>query len=154
MASPSDPESSLYDPPDEHQEDLHPEAEKEMDTLDLEIPKPLAHRLLKVSTHLGLSPSIVASRAVNLVCNEIGTIDSDGELSTQTLIQRFQARVDLFKIIEEADSSMPTSTAPADTDAPSDPTGSSTTSEPSSDGYADEELWAAVDTVLSVVSDG
>jgi hypothetical protein len=94
-------ERSLYDPPADEGERLDLDTEEEHEVLHLDIPRDLARQLLEVATHLGLTPSQVASRAIDLVCDEIGTVDDD-PLSTDTLIQQYQARLDLLHILEEA----------------------------------------------------
>lgn len=64
-------ESSLYNPPADEGETVDPEAAEKHEVLHLDIPKELARQLLDVATHLGLSPSLVASRAIDLVCDEV-----------------------------------------------------------------------------------
>lgn len=91
--------TSLYDPPFDDGEAMTAAEGEDHETLRIKIPRDMARRLLRVSMHLGLSPSLVASRAIDLVWDEIGTV-SDGSLSTQTLIQRYQARVDILQILE------------------------------------------------------
>jgi len=103
-ASDSDPdaqEPSLYNPPADGGEEIDGEDGEEHEVLHLDIPKSLARQLLDVATHLGLTPSTVASRAIGLVCDEIGTVDEDS-LSTDTLIQQYQARLDLLHALEQA----------------------------------------------------
>jgi len=98
----SEPEgrSSLYDPPVEEGEVLDPDATEDHEILQLDIPTSLARRLLEVAHHLSLTPSTVASRAIDLVCDEIGTVD-DEPLSSDTLIQQYQARLDILHTLEE-----------------------------------------------------
>ncbi len=93
-------EFSLYDPPPAGEEDLDNE-ENDSEILHLDISRELAQRLLEVATHLGLTPSIVASRAIDLVCDEIGTVEGEA-LSTGTFIQQYQAQLDLLHALEEA----------------------------------------------------
>ena len=93
-------EPSLYNPPSDEGTDLDLEATEDHEVLHLEIPKALARQLLEVATHLGLTPSTVAARAIGLVCDEVGTVDDDS-LSTDTLIQQYQARLDLLHVLEE-----------------------------------------------------
>lgn len=94
-ASESDPqsESTLYNPPTK--EAVHVASHDEEERLHLELPEDLARRLLDVAQHLGLSPSMVASRAVDLVCDEVGLVEEQ-ELSSGTLIQKYQTRLDLL----------------------------------------------------------
>ncbi len=93
-------ESSLYNPPADEGETVDPEATEKHEILHLDIPKGLAQQLLDVATHLGLSPSMVASRAIDLVCDEIDTVD-ESALSTGTLIQQYQARLDILHTLED-----------------------------------------------------
>jgi hypothetical protein len=92
---------SLYNPPDDEGEALDLDGADDHEVLHLDIPSSLASRLLEVAHHLGLTPSTVASRAIDLVCEEIGTID-DEPLSSDTLIQQYQARLDILHILEDA----------------------------------------------------
>ena len=100
-AASSDPDGdvSLYNPPADEGEEVASEATEEHEILHLDIPKDLARQLLDVATHLGLSPSMVASRAIDLVCDEIATVD-ESALSTDTLIQQYQARLDILHTLE------------------------------------------------------
>lgn len=93
-------EFSLYDPPPGGGEDVELK-EADHEVLHLDIPRELAQQLLDVATHLGLTPSIVASRAIDFVCNEIGTVEGEA-LSTGTFIQQYQAQLDLLHALEEA----------------------------------------------------
>ena len=93
-------EPSLYNPPPDEGENLDVEA-ADHEVIHLEIPKDLARQLLEVATHLGLTPSTVASRAIDLVCDEVGTVD-DATLSADTLLQQYQAQLDLLHVLEEA----------------------------------------------------
>lgn len=95
-----DADASLYDPPADEGEEVDIEATADHEVLHLDIPKDLARQLLDVATHLGLSPSMVASRAIDLVCDEIATVD-ESALSSDTLIQQYQARLDILHTLEE-----------------------------------------------------
>lgn len=88
---------TLYDPPS-GDEDHVPEDNAEVE-LDLELPRNLAEQLSEVASHLGLSPSIVASRAVQMICDEIG-LTQDADLSSTTLIQKYQTRLDLLHALD------------------------------------------------------
>ena len=93
-ASESDPnEPTLYDPSEEKTEEIEEEADEE--ELILDIPQELARQLLEVALHLGLSPSVVASRAIDMICEEVGLVEDD-DLSSGTLIQKYQTRLDLL----------------------------------------------------------
>lgn len=93
----SDSDSTLYNPPPDDREgfDLD-EADQE---LEIEIPRDLADQLLEVAEHLGLNPSIVASRAVGLVCDEIRLLDKT-EIDSTALIEKYQTRLDLLHSID------------------------------------------------------
>lgn len=93
-------EPSLYDPPEEDGETLDADGADDHEVLHLDIPSSLASRLLEVAHHLSLTPSTVASRAIDLVCEEIGAID-DEPLSSDTLIQQYQARLDILHVLED-----------------------------------------------------
>lgn len=69
-------------------------------TLDLDLPIERARRLTALALHVGLSPSKIALRAIDMVCDEIDPLD-DRPLSTDTLIQQYQARLDLLHALEE-----------------------------------------------------
>lgn len=142
---------SLYDPPDGEGEEYAADQKGDCEQLRIEIPRELARRLLRVSMHLGLSPSLVASRAIDLVWDEIGTVSREEHLSTQTLIQRYQARVDILQILEsglqdgaaghgtKSESSRSWSAAPAGEDEAS--------------GSKNAHLWDAVDKVQDVLDE-
>lgn len=95
--SQSSSQPTLYDPP-EGDGDAVPADNAEVE-LDLELPRGLAERLSDVASHLGLSPSIVASRAVEMICEEIGLIQ-DEDFSSTTLIQKYQTRLDLLHTLD------------------------------------------------------
>lgn len=81
-------------------ENRNDESSADQVTLDLDLPIERARRLTALAIHVGLSPSKIASRAIDMVCDEIDPLD-DRPLSTDTLIQQYQARLDLLHAIEE-----------------------------------------------------
>lgn len=91
--SPSSSKPTLYDPPSADADHI-PEEDPEVE-LDLELPRDLAEQLAEIASHLGLPPSVVASRAVQMICGEIG-LAQDDDLSSTTLIQKYQTRLDLL----------------------------------------------------------
>lgn len=97
-AAQSESDATLYDPPTEETEPFTPDGSEE--ELELEIPKSLAKQLREVALHLGLPPSMVASRAIGMICNEIGIIDEE-ELSSGEMIQKYQTRLDILHTIKE-----------------------------------------------------
>lgn len=91
----SDP--TLYDPPDGEQRNVSEETEEE--ELRLEIPRELATHLMEVALHLGLTPSLVASRAIEMVCDEVGLVQ-ESDLSSDALIEKYQTRLDLLHSLD------------------------------------------------------
>lgn len=89
---------TLYDPP-EGQTTTATEDEDRI-TLRLSLPQERAERLRAVAQQLGLTPSMVAQRAIDLVCEEVVTIQDDTR-TTDTLIEEYQARLDLLHTVEE-----------------------------------------------------
>jgi len=158
MSSPSsdssrETEITLYNPSSEEAEELDPSS-MDRTVLDLEIDRELAERLLEVSKHLGLNPTLVASRAIDLVCEEIGTLDEDwrddeDEFGTVTLIQRYQARVDLLQVMKEEteeEEGAATRTTPPSSDA----TPSAADADTADD---DEDLWEAVGEIKDLLDE-
>lgn len=90
---------TLYDPPRGRAEDV-PDRDDAVE-LEIDLPEALATQLSDVARHLGLAPSILAARAVELVCDEVGLVQND-ELSSATLIQRYQTRIDLLHRLDDA----------------------------------------------------
>lgn len=89
--------TTLYDPPPGEQKEVSEGTEEE--ELRLEIPQELATRLMEVALHLGLTPSLVASRAIELVCDEVGLVQEE-DLSSNTLIEKYQTRLDLLHSLD------------------------------------------------------
>ena len=86
-------DATLYDPPATNAEDF--DAEEAQEQLDLEISTELASQLLEVAQHLGLHPSIVASRAIGFICDEVELVEEDS-LNSGALIQKYQSRLDML----------------------------------------------------------
>lgn len=132
--STSSSESTLYDPPDRGTEAV-PEEEGEVE-LELDVPPELAERLNEVATHLGLSPSMVATRAIGMVCDEVGLVQ-DTDLSSTTLIQKYQTRLDLLHSLDYS------------LDPPSDAAGDPEEGGPGAEAYD----WDDVDGIIERVTD-
>jgi len=99
-------DATLYDPPSENAEAFDPDESRE--ELDLEISTELASQLLEVAQHLGLHPSIVASRAIGFICDEVELVDED--VDSGALIQKYQSRLDMlhsadYDVTQEGDAS-------------------------------------------------
>lgn len=90
-------DATLYDPPEEAGEAL--EDWEDDEELLLELPQELAERLMEVAQHVGISPSMVAARAIDIVCDEIGIVDQQDQ-SSGTLIQKYQTRLDLIHTLD------------------------------------------------------
>ena len=92
----SEADATLYDPPAENAETFDPDESRE--ELDLEISTELASQLLEVAQHLGLHPSIVASRAIGFICDEVELVEED--VNSGALIQKYQSRLDMLHSAE------------------------------------------------------
>lgn len=88
---------TLYEPPAEEGDPLTDQEEQE--ELWLDLPPELAERLMSVAKHVGLTPSMVASRAIDIVCDEIGLVEQQ-DLSSGTLLQKYQTRLDLLHTLD------------------------------------------------------
>ena len=97
---PSDSSGTLYDPPVETEA---PEPnEEETVALRLSLPSDRAQRLRTVAQQLGLNPSLVAKRAIEMVCDEVVTIQDD-ERPTGFPFDQYQARLDLLHSLGDPD---------------------------------------------------
>ena len=97
MSESSEPSGTLYDPPDETTSESS--ANTDRITLRMTLPSDRADRLRAVAQQLGLSPSLVAKRAIELVCDEVVTVQKD-DRSTSVLIDEYQARLDLLHTVD------------------------------------------------------
>jgi hypothetical protein len=97
VSEPDPEEPTLYDPSEERTEEIQEDDDEEQ--LHLDIPQDLARQLLEVSLHLGLSPSVVAARAIDMICEEVGLVENE-DLSSDTLIQKYQTRLDLLHTLD------------------------------------------------------
>ncbi len=102
MSESSDPSrassGTLYDPDSEPLEE--PESEDDQVALRLSLPPQRAERLRAVAHQLGLTPSLVAKRAIQLVCDEVVTTEADLPRSP-LLIDQYQARLDLLHAVDD-----------------------------------------------------
>jgi len=141
--STSSSENTLYDPPDGEAEAV-PDEEGEVE-LELDVPPELAERLHEVATHLGLSPAMVATRAVEMVCDEVGLVQ-DTDLSSTTLIQKYQTRLDLLHSLDYS------LEPPADEIEEAAPEQAAADEEMGIDD-PDEYDWGDVDSIIGRVTD-
>lgn len=93
---------TLYDPPDDAPEVDADSSDESHVALRLSLPSERADRLRAVAQQLGLTPSLVAKRAIELVCDEVVTIQDDAR-PTSVLIKQYQARLDLLHSVENID---------------------------------------------------
>lgn len=110
----SNPSGTLYNPPSGSSESGREDDEKV--ELELSLPEERAERLRAVAQQLGLTPSTVARRAIEMICDEVVTIQDDARPPT-LLVDQYQARIDLLHSIDHAEDA-PVSredNAPADT---------------------------------------
>lgn len=93
MSTSSDPSGTRDNPSDEVSEG------EDSVALRLSLPPDRADRLRAVAQKLGLTPSLVAKRAIELVCDEVETVHKDPR-STDVLIDEYQARLDLLHAVD------------------------------------------------------
>lgn len=106
---------TLFDSPPEDG-DLEPSEEKTVG-LRLSLPDDRAQRLKAVAKQLGLTPSMVAERAVEMVCEEVITTQGD-QYPPHLHVEQYQARLDLLHAVQDADA--PSSGTAGSSDADSD----------------------------------
>jgi hypothetical protein len=111
-----EPAGTLYDPPDEAE--AAPVSTDDSVGLRLRLSPDDADRLQAVAQQLGLAPSTVAQRAIEMVCNEVVTIQEDSR-SPELLVEQYQARIDLLHAIENGASADPSLVPEPDRGSPS-----------------------------------
>ena len=100
-----DSPDTLYDVPLEDLEDVPVEALKDASNeesqvaLRLSLPPARADRLRAVAQQLGLTPSLVVERAIELVCDEVVTIQDDTR-PMNVMLDQYQARIDLLHSVD------------------------------------------------------
>ncbi len=98
----NDPGSgTLYDPSPE--ESGSSASGDDRVSLRLSMPEERAERLRAVAQQIGLSPSTVAKRAIEMVCDEVVTIQKDSR-SPSVLVEQYQARLDLLHSVKQPQS--------------------------------------------------
>ncbi|PSQ95156.1 MAG: hypothetical protein BRD55_11570 [Bacteroidetes bacterium SW_9_63_38] len=103
-AAPSESLQTLFNsPPEEGGVDL---PEEDTVGLRLSLPSDRAQRLKAVAKQLGLTPSIIAERAIEMVCEEVITIQGD-QPPPRLHIEQYQARLDLLHAVQNADAPAP-----------------------------------------------
>ena len=99
-SAPTESFSTLYDPPSESEE-VAP-AEEESVRLRITLSEEEADQLKAVAQQLGLTPSTVAQRAIEMVCDEVVTIQKDNR-SPHLLVDQYQARIDLLHAVGDGE---------------------------------------------------
>jgi len=94
---------TLFDPPPDSSENGKQADSEETVTLQVEVSPELVEKLRELASHLSLHPSTVAARAIELTCEEVQTINAD-EPITGSVLQQYQARLDLMHTLEEISS--------------------------------------------------
>lgn len=102
--------------------------------LRLSLPEDYLQRLMDVAQQLGLPPTMVAKRAIEMICDEVETTQ-DEHRPPHVLLKQYQARIDLLHAVKEADPDTDeTYASDASPDAnegdPSDGTDADTTDDP------------------------
>lgn len=119
MSPPNSEESSgtLYNPPSNPENSAS--SNEETVGLRVTLSEDQRKRLRAVAEQLGLPPSTLAQRAIEMVCDEVVTIQEDNRPPT-LLVEQYQARIDLLHGIENASSAGPTSSGDTPPDDESD----------------------------------
>lgn len=91
---------SLFDPPDQRAEGSDPSDSDETVTVQVELSAEQAEALYDLASHLSLPPSMVAARAIEMTCEDVNTV-SQSKLTTDTVVEEYQARLDLLHSLEQ-----------------------------------------------------
>lgn len=83
--------------------------------LRLSLSNDQVQQLQAVAKQLGLTPSTVAERAIEMVCEEV-FIRKEGQYPSHLLIEQYQARLDLLHAVENADGTLPEAEETSDDD--------------------------------------
>lgn len=83
--------------------------------LTLALPEKRAQRLRDVAKQLGLSPSMIARRAIEMICDEVITVQ-DTYRPSHVLVEEYQTRIDLLHAVENEETKDP-EVEPPDDDA-------------------------------------
>ncbi len=100
-----DSPDTLYDASIENLGDVPVEALKEASNeekqvaLRVSLPPNRADRLRTLAQQLGLTPSLVVERAIELVCDEVVTVKDD-DRPMSVMLDQYQARIDLLHSVD------------------------------------------------------
>ena len=92
------------------------EADDETVRLEFSLPDDRAQQLQDVAQQLGLTPSTVAERAIEMVCEEVITTHTD-DYSPHLHVTQYQARLDLLHAVKAADAGKEADAPAPDSDA-------------------------------------
>ena len=104
-ADPSESLQTLFDSPSGKGEVDLPDEEDTVG-LRLSLPSDRAQRLKAVAKQLGLTPSTVAERAIEMICEEVITTQGD-QYPPHLHVEQYQARLDLLHAVQNADEIAP-----------------------------------------------
>jgi len=104
-AAPSESLQTLFDSPSGEGEVDLPEEEDTVG-LHLALPSDRVQRLKDVAKQLGLTPSTVAERAIEMVCEEVITREG-GRYPPRLHIKQYQARLDLLHAVQNEGETAP-----------------------------------------------
>lgn len=104
-ADPSESLQTLFDSPSGEGEVDLPDEEDTVG-LRLSLPSDRAQRLKAVAKQLGLTPSTVAERAIEMICEEVITTQGD-QYPPHLHVEQYQARLDLLHAVQNADEIAP-----------------------------------------------
>jgi len=97
-STPNDSFGTLYDPPSDAEEVSSDDDDSVR--LRVTLSEDEADQLQAVAQQLGLAPSTVAQRAIEMVCDEVVTIQEDNR-APHLLVDQYQARIDLLHAVED-----------------------------------------------------
>ncbi len=103
--STEDDSNTLYDPAPGEANDPAPNDDDTVN-LKLSLSEERAQRLRDVAHQLGLSPSMIARRAIEMICEEVITIH-DTYRPSHVLVEEYQTRLDLLHAVEDEDTEGP-----------------------------------------------
>lgn len=64
----------------------------------MDLPTPLVTELREVARHIGMSPKIFITRALEVICSEIST-DEPPDRSISLLLTQYQSRLDILRML-------------------------------------------------------
>ncbi|SRR6056297_5110 len=98
----SDDTPTLYNPPETRDDSSLVDGDANAHvSVSISLPADVYERLQAVAKQLGLPPTLVAARAVEMICDEIPNIEDaeteSEQVTTEELIDRYQSRLDILQ---------------------------------------------------------